>query len=107
VRHHKNHKSGQIDSISVLQFRAQIPINEMMNPGFLNRIGKACALAAATLILPVLAHAQTAQLHPVPEPPIHPAPEANPGWVLIPFVGAVLLFSMRRLLGAKAQADSN
>jgi hypothetical protein len=32
----------------------------MMICPFHNQIGKACALAAATLILPVLAHAQTA-----------------------------------------------
>jgi hypothetical protein len=30
------------------------------------------------------------------------APEANAGWVLVPFFGAVLLFSARQLLRPKA-----
>ena len=82
---------------------------------FQNRVGKVCALTAATLIVPSLAFARhdkdnddkgksvrnelakdnddkgkdkdrDSKTVPV-------VPEANAGWVLIPFVGAVLLFS--------------
>ena len=34
-------------------------------------------------------------------------PEANAGWTLIPFVGAVLLCSTRRLWAARAGHDGN
>jgi len=73
---------------------------------FHNRIGKVCALAAVALILPTLMHAQTATsaikpILPVPPKPIHAVPETNAGWMFIPFVGAVLLFSARRLFRAK------
>ena len=80
-----------------------------------------CALVAASLILPALAYAdrdndkdnhwradndehhgrgdndkhQGNQQVPV-------VPEANAGWVLVPFFGAVLLFSARQLFSAKA-----
>jgi hypothetical protein len=76
---------------------------------------KLCALVAATLI-PVLSYAGTDNGNgnggqnngnqnghnkggnlPVPA-----VPEANAGWVLIPFFGAVLLFSARQLFRAKA-----
>ena len=81
----------------------------MMNPKFRNRIGKTCALVAATLILPVLAYAQQQGGNggnqggnqggnggnPV-------VPETNTAWVLIPLFGGVLLFSARRLFRAKA-----
>jgi len=79
-----------------------------MHPRFHKRISKACALAAATLILPVLAYAQQNSQggggnqggnnqggHPV-------VPETNAGWVLVPFFGAVLLFSARQFFRAKA-----
>ena len=33
-------------------------------------------------------------------------PEANPGWVLVPFFGAVLLFSSRYIFRAKASRDN-
>jgi hypothetical protein len=35
-------------------------------------------------------------------PPVSAVPEANAGWVLVPFVGAVLFFSWRRFSPAKA-----
>ena len=82
-----------------------------------NRILKACALVAATLVLPALAYAdfyhddhdrssnrdrdehrgddRDRDCH------IPIVPEANAGWVLIPFVGAVALFSWRRFSRAK------
>jgi hypothetical protein len=80
----------------------------MFVPRFHNRIGKVCALAAATLILPVLAYAQNTggnqggntggnQGNNPPR-----APEANAGWVLVPIVGAALFFSTRRLFRSKA-----
>jgi hypothetical protein len=82
-----------------------------MHPRSQNRIGKACALVAATLILPALAYAQstyqngqngtqngqngTKQNVPV-------VPEVNTAWVLVPFLGGVLLYSWRRLSKGKA-----
>ena len=70
---------------------------------FHNRIGKVCALVAATLILPVLAYAQNQggnQGGNQGNPPR--APEANAGLVLVPIVGAVLLFSTRKFFRSKA-----
>jgi hypothetical protein len=68
-----------------------------------NHARKLCALGAAVLILPVLAHAQTtAAVPPKALPPIRAVPEANPGLELMPFVGAVLLLSSRHLFRAKA-----
>ena len=77
---------------------------------------KVCALSAAALILPVLAFAGTdngqgnngqnngKQNGKVKndDPPVSAVPEANAGWVLIPFFGIVLLFSARQLLRGKA-----
>jgi hypothetical protein len=107
---HKNYKNQQIDSKLILQFRADIPIyGNMIHPRSHKRISKVFALLAATLILPVLAYAQQNNQggnnqggnnqggHPV-------VPETNAGWVLVPFFGAVLLFSARRLFRAKAQS---
>jgi len=74
-----------------------------------NRIGKACALVAATLILPILAHAQTnpngttqngttqngTKQNSVPD-------EVNTAWLLVPVLGGLLLYSWRRRSKAKA-----
>jgi hypothetical protein len=80
-----------------------------------NHVGKACALLAACLILPALAYAGTdngkgnndrnngnqyGRGNAAPNP--RPVPEANTGIVLVPFIGAVLLFSARQLFRAKA-----
>jgi hypothetical protein len=69
---------------------------------FLKRISKIGALLAATVVLPTLLHAGTdngngngginngkQKGHPV-------VPEVNPAWVLVPFAGAVLIYSWRR-----------
>jgi hypothetical protein len=84
---------------------------------FHNRFGKVFALAAATLILPALVYADRdhdrgnnrdnddhAQRGGDRDRNDHipVVPEANAGWVLIPFVGAVLLFSWRQCSRAKA-----
>jgi hypothetical protein len=80
----------------------------MLIPRFHNSIGKTCALVAATLILPVLAHAQqngTKQNNPPQNGTnqnVTVVPEVNTAWVLVPFLGAVLLYSWRRLSKAKA-----
>jgi hypothetical protein len=72
----------------------------MLPPRFHSRIGKVAALVvAATLILPLLAHAGPGPIHP-PGPPV--VPEVNPVWVLIPVAGAVLLFSRRQFTRRKA-----
>jgi len=84
-----------------------------------NRILKGCALVAAALVLPALAYAdrdhdrgssRDKDEHRADDrdrddhdrdSQIPIVPEANAGWVLIPFVGAVLLFSWRRFSRAK------
>jgi hypothetical protein len=79
-----------------------------------NRIRKGCALFAATLILPTLAYADRDQdrgnnrdkdehwgRDRDRDDRIPIVPEANAGWVLIPFVGAVLFFSWRQFSRAK------
>lgn len=81
----------------------------IMKRGFYKRVGKVCALVAATSLLPLLAYAdkdkdkgkedkdrddRQHQKHPV-------VPEVNAAWVLVPFVGAILLLSWRRFSEAK------
>jgi hypothetical protein len=80
-----------------------------------NHLRKTCALVAVTSILPALAYADRdhnrdnsrdsheqrgGDRERIAHIPV--VPEANAGWVLIPFVGAVLLFSWRQLSRAKA-----
>ena len=81
---------------------------------------KVCALVAASLIVPPLAYADrdndrvnhgrgdndehqgkgdNNERHGNPR--ISAVPEANAGWVLVPFFGAVLLFSARHLFRGK------
>ena len=80
-----------------------------------NHLLKTCALVAVTLILPALAYADrdhdrdnNRDNHEQRggdrdrDDHIPVVPEANAGWVLIPFVGAVLLFSWRQFSRAKA-----
>jgi len=69
-----------------------------------NHVRKIFALIAAILILPALAPAQggNGQGGNGQGQNISPAPEANTGIVLLPFVGAVLVFSAFQLLRAKA-----
>ena len=83
---------------------------------FHNRVGKVCAVLAATLILPVLAYAGTDNgngnngqnngnqngKNKGGNPSIPVIPEANAGWVLIPFLGLVLVFSARQFFPKKA-----
>jgi hypothetical protein len=75
------------------------------------RLNKVCALLAITLILPALAYAQNNQggnnqnnnnQGGNNQGNFPHAPEANAGWVLVPFFGAVLFFSARRLFREKA-----
>jgi hypothetical protein len=83
-----------------------------MYPQFVNRLGKFCAFAVAILILPAMAFAghdngkgndfQNNGKGNDSDGHISVVPEANTGWVLIPFVGAVLLFSWRQFTRAKA-----
>jgi hypothetical protein len=74
-----------------------------------NHLAKVCALAATILILPALAFASGSDNQgPNGQGPngqgqnVPVVPEANPVWVLVPFFGAVLLFSSRHLFGRKA-----
>jgi hypothetical protein len=79
---------------------------------------KACALLAATLMLPVLAYADhdggkgtkvdndehrwgDHDTHRDRDRHFPVVPEANAGWVLVPFFGAVLLYSWRQFSRAK------
>ena len=89
-------------------------------PQLKSRVRTLTALVAASLILPALAYADrdndkgnrgrgdndehhgngdNNEHHGNPR--ISAVPEANAGWVLIPFVGAVLLFSARNLFRGK------
>ena len=81
----------------------------------LNHLRKTYALVAVTLILPALAYADRDHDRDNNrdnneqrggdrdrDDHIPVVPEANAGWVLIPFVGAVLLFSWRQFSRAKA-----
>jgi hypothetical protein len=73
------------------------------------RLCKVCALVTATLTIPVLAFAGTdngkgnnGQNNGNQNGKVPVVPETNAGWVLVPFFGAVLLFSARQLLRPKA-----
>ena len=82
-----------------------------------NRGRLVCALLATTLLLPALAFADhdngksnkaekdakgdNSKGKDRGDNDIPVVPEANAGWVLLPFFGAVLLFSSRRFLSAK------
>ena len=81
----------------------------------LHYIRKTCALVAATLILPSLAQAGTDNGKgncghnngnqygkDKGDPGVSSVPEANTAWVLVPFMGAVLLVSARHLTRKKA-----
>jgi hypothetical protein len=83
----------------------------MINSRFLTPFCKVCALASAILILPVLAYAgpdkgkkgdndDNKGKGSDRDKRIPVVPEANVAWVLVPFFGAVLLFSSRRFFSA-------
>jgi hypothetical protein len=81
-----------------------------------DHLRKMSALTAAAFVLPALAFAghdngkgsdgqnkgrgDNDDRHG--DPHISAVPEANAGWVLVPFMGAVLLFSARKLFREKA-----
>jgi hypothetical protein len=82
------------------------------------QLRKILIIAAASLILPALAHAKDIDWGKDKgeksdrddrggkgekgDPRVSNVPEASPVWVLLPFVGAVLLFSTRQLFLKKA-----
>jgi hypothetical protein len=103
-------------------------MKKMKYPQLHNHVRKVCALVAASLILPALAYAghdndsgrenhwrgdndehhgrgDNDEHHG--DPRVSAVPEANPGIVLMPFVGAVLLFSSLQLLRLKAQKNGS
>jgi hypothetical protein len=71
---------------------------------------KVCALVTAALVLPALAYADKPDKpdkgdkghKDKGDPTVSSVPEANAGWVLLPFLGIVLVFSARQLFRAKA-----
>jgi hypothetical protein len=83
-------------------------------PQLKSNLGKVCTLTAACLILPALAYADNDKGKGGEKngkgndhrPPMVSTPEANVGWVLVPFFGAVLLFSARHLFRGKAAERS-
>jgi hypothetical protein len=85
-------------------------VTNMLTSRFQKRIGKVCALVAATLILPVLAHADgnnqggnNQGQNNNNQGGTYTVPEGGPGTVLlITTIGAILLFSARRSSRAKA-----
>ena len=84
-------------------------------PRLKSRVRILSALVAASIVLPALAYAghdndknsnrgndrrgDNDKRHG--DPHVSAVPEANAAWVLIPFVGAVLLFSARNLFRGK------
>jgi hypothetical protein len=77
------------------------------------QLHKISAIVAASLILPALAYAKDIQWDKGDkgekgekggkgDPTVSSVPEANTAWVLLPFMGAVLLFSARHLFPRKA-----
>jgi hypothetical protein len=86
-------------------YRISVPLS--------NDVRKFAALIAAALIVPAMAFAghdngkgndeqNNGKGNDRSDGNIPVVPEANAGWVLIPFVGAVLLFSWRKFRRAKA-----
>jgi hypothetical protein len=67
-----------------------------------DRLRNVCALAAAALFLPVLAYVCTDAGSGSNSEYIPVVPDAKTGWALIPFIGAILLFSSRYFPGAKS-----
>jgi len=66
---------------------------------------KVCALVTAALVLPALAYAdkpEKSEHKSKGDPAVSSVPEANAGWVLIPFLGLVLVFSARQFFPKKA-----
>ena len=77
---------------------------------------KVCALVTAALVLPALAYADKGEKgekgekgdkgekseHKGKGSDIPVVPEANTGWILIPFLGIVLVFSARKFFPKKA-----
>ena len=87
----------------------------MHSPQLKSRVRTLSALVAASIVLPALAYAghdndknsdrgndrrgDNDKRHG--DPHVSAVPEANAGWVLVPFLGAVLLFSARNLFRGK------
>jgi hypothetical protein len=85
-------------------------------PQLKHRLRNLCAVVATAIALPALAYAghdndkntyrgnhgrgDNDERHG--DPHVSAVPEANAGWVLIPFFGVVLLFSARKLFREKA-----
>jgi hypothetical protein len=79
---------------------------------FMKSLRNLCAIAAITLTLPALAFAGTdngkgnggqnnGNQNGRDRRNVPVVPEANAGWVLVPFFGVVLLFSARHLFRGK------
>lgn len=77
-----------------------------------SRVRNLCIVIATSIALPALAYAKNDKdtgrdkgdkgEHKGKGSDIPVVPEANAGWVLVPFFGAVLLFSTRQFLRTKA-----
>ena len=94
--------------------------SSMRNPQIKNKIGKACALVAAVFTLPALSFAGTdhgsgndgenngnqyGRDKDKGDPSVASAPEFNSAIVLIPVVGAVLVFSSLQMLRRRKKAS--
>jgi hypothetical protein len=103
----------KLGSVAILKCRTNTSyLDKTIIQRLHNQIGKACALAAATLILPVLAQAQIVTIStPAPTTSttttyVRRVPEGGPGTVLlITTFGAILLLSARLSSRKKAQPD--
>jgi hypothetical protein len=101
----RSYKNRQIR----IHFNPSVSSKCLDNKGMANlrlhkRTSQLCALVSAVIVnLPILAHAQVTSAVPITARPVPVIPEPNPALVLIPFFVAVLLFSSRHLLGARAR----
>jgi hypothetical protein len=81
----------------------------MASPEVISKVAKVTALSSAILVIPVMAYIGLTFGHDTIKTGVDHArqivstvPEANSGLVLIPFFGAVLLFSSLQMVRAKS-----
>jgi hypothetical protein len=109
-----------LPKVKLKEFRIVVLMKFMHSPQLKSRVRTLSAVVAASVALPALAYADrdndrvnhgrgdnhehqgkgdNNERHGNPR--ISAVPEANAGWVLVPFFGAVLLFSARHLFRGK------
>ena len=104
-----------LPKVTVRKCRSVVLMKFMHSPRLKSRVRTLSALLAASIALPALAYADHAdhkdgyrENHRTGDNDKHEGdhqipvvPEANAGWVLVPFFGVVLVFSARQLFSGK------